>query len=92
MSRVETAEGVPFSEPPQVTVKVDRTHCEACKEPLDPNVMHKCEGNKEWEPVDLNKVDWMSTQPDLAKYKGACPIPHVEGKVCVFCNGTGVIE
>jgi len=33
------------TEPPVLLVSDSRTHCEACLEPLDPNVMHKCAGN-----------------------------------------------
>lgn len=40
-----------FSEPPVLAVKEGRTHCEACKEALDPTVMHKCHGNQEYQPV-----------------------------------------
>lgn len=47
---IETGFGKEFSEPPNVTVSAARTHCEACQEPLDPNVMHKCHGNKHYEP------------------------------------------
>lgn len=47
---IATGFGKEFSEPPNVTVSAARTHCEACQEPLDPNVMHKCHGNKQYEP------------------------------------------
>lgn len=57
MSRVETAEGIPFSEPPNVIVSSARSHCEACKEPLDPNVMHKCDGNKHYEPPVFSSTE-----------------------------------
>lgn len=33
------------TEPPLLAVSNSRTHCNACLEPLDPNVMHKCAGN-----------------------------------------------
>ena len=39
-----------ITDPPEVTVKTNRTHCEACGEKLDPNVMHKCAGNEEYKP------------------------------------------
>lgn len=34
------------TEPPVLLVSNSRTQCEACLEPLDPNVMHVCAGNK----------------------------------------------
>jgi hypothetical protein len=34
------------TEPPVLLVSNSRTHCDACLEPLDPNVMHICAGNK----------------------------------------------
>ena len=46
---VDTAFERHFSEPPVVAVKEGRTHCEACQEALDPNVMHKCHGNQEYQ-------------------------------------------
>jgi RNase P subunit RPR2 len=49
---VDTAFERHFSEPPVLSVKEGRTHCEACREPLDPNVMHKCHGNQEFQPAD----------------------------------------
>lgn len=35
-----------LTEPPVLQVSNSRTQCEACLEPLDPNVMHICAGNK----------------------------------------------
>ena len=54
---VDTAFERHFSEPPVVEVKEGRTHCEACKEPLDPNVMHKCHGNKEYQPPTYSSTE-----------------------------------
>jgi len=34
-----------LTEPPILLVSDSRTHCEACLQALDPNVMHKCAGN-----------------------------------------------
>lgn len=34
-----------LTEPPAVAVSNSRTHCDACLQGLDPNVMHKCAGN-----------------------------------------------
>jgi len=34
-----------LTEPPMLMVSNSRTHCEACDQSLDPNVMHKCAGN-----------------------------------------------
>lgn len=54
---VDTAFERHFSEPPVVAVKEGRTHCEACKEPLDPTVMHKCHGNQEYQaPVSHTEI------------------------------------
>ncbi len=39
------------TEPPVLTVKTDRTHCEYCQAPLDPTVYHKCAGNEEYKPA-----------------------------------------
>jgi len=33
------------TEPPVLLVSNSRTHCDACLEPLHPNVMHRCAGN-----------------------------------------------
>ena len=85
--QVDTALDRTFSEPPNVAVSATRTHCEACHEPLDPNVMHKCHGNKEWEPPVPKAV-----APDLSAYKGACPAVHVDGEVCDLCGGTGEVK
>ena len=49
---VDTAFERHFSEPPVVAVKEGRTHCEACKESLDPSVMHKCHGNREYQAAE----------------------------------------
>jgi len=54
---VDTAFERHFSEPPVVAVKEGRTHCEACKEPLNPDVMHKCHGNKEHEPPVFSSTE-----------------------------------
>lgn len=35
-----------LSDPPVLTLTKERTHCEACKEELKPNVAHECHGNK----------------------------------------------
>jgi len=40
-----------FSEPPVLTIKEGRTHCEACGAALAPDVMHKCAGNEEYKPL-----------------------------------------
>lgn len=54
---IETGFGKEFSEPPSVSVSDTRTHCEACKEPLDPSVMHKCHGNQEYQtPVSHTEI------------------------------------
>lgn len=34
-----------LTEPPVLLVSNSRTHCDACQQALDPNVMHKCAGN-----------------------------------------------
>lgn len=34
-----------LTEPPVLLVSNSRTHCDACGERLDPNVMHRCAGN-----------------------------------------------
>ena len=101
---IETGFGKEFSEPPNVTVSAARTHCEACKEPLDPNVMHNCHGNKEWKPTHVAIVETGDTpetrirpelrpavHPDLTNYKGVCPAVHVEGEICDWCENTGTI-
>jgi hypothetical protein len=31
-----------FSEPPELTVKTDRTHCERCKQPISADAFHSC--------------------------------------------------
>jgi len=54
---VDTAFERHFSEPPVVAVKEGRTHCEACKEPLDPTVMHKCHGNQEYQAPTVSATD-----------------------------------
>jgi len=54
---VDTAFELHFSEPPVVAVKEGRTHCEACKEPLDPAVMHKCHGNKEYQAPVISSTE-----------------------------------
>lgn len=54
--KVDTAFDRTFSEPPQVSVSGARTHCEACKEPLEPSVMHKCHGNKHYEPLVVSST------------------------------------
>lgn len=98
---VDTAFDRTFSDPPNVTVSAQRTHCEACQEPLDPHVMHKCAGNEEWKPP-LEQP----RHPDLTNYKGVCPgcngvgykivpadDPLVETRAhCGLCKGAGVIE
>lgn len=58
MTHIDTAFDRTFSEPPAVTVAENRTHCEACQEPLHPDVMHKCAGNEEWKlPVLTSPVE-----------------------------------
>lgn len=47
---MSTAESISMGFPPELTISKDRTHCEACKLPLDPAVMHRCAGNEEWKP------------------------------------------
>lgn len=47
---IETGFGKEFSEPPNVSVSGARINCEACGATLDVNVMHKCHGNKEYQP------------------------------------------
>ncbi len=84
---IDTALDRTFSEPPDVKVSATRTHCDACGEPLDVSVMHKCHGNKGCEPPVLQPA-----APDMTNYKGACPAVHVEGETCDWCGGTGVIE
>jgi transcription elongation factor Elf1 len=61
---VDTAFERHFSEPPVVTVKADRTHCEACQEPLDPSVMHKCHGNQEYQPPVISSTKITEACPD----------------------------
>jgi hypothetical protein len=51
------AEAGIITDPPEVTVKTNRTHCEHCQEPLDPTVFHKCAGNKEWQPETITAQD-----------------------------------
>ena len=34
-----------LTEPPLLAVSNSRTHCDACGERLDPNAMHRCDGN-----------------------------------------------
>jgi len=46
-----------LSDPPVLTVKENRTHCEACGAKLEPNVMHKCAGNEEWKPQTITSQD-----------------------------------
>jgi hypothetical protein len=75
-----------LSAPPDVTVRTGRTHCEHCKEALDPAVYHKCAGNEEYKPPAQ-----AAAMPNLAGYKGACPVVHVEGEACLLCDNTGVI-
>lgn len=94
---IETGFGKEFSEPPNVTVSAVRTHCEACKEPLDPNVMHKCHGNQEWKPTQdptprpEHYTAPEPAHPDLTNYQGSCPAVHIEGEVCDWCENTGTI-
>lgn len=48
-----TAETIATSDPPIVTATQDRTHCDACGAPLDPNVMHRCAANQPAPEVTL---------------------------------------
>ncbi len=63
---VDTAFERHFSEPPVVTVKTDRTHCEACKEPLAPDVMHKCAGNQEYQAPVISSTEITEKCPECA--------------------------
>lgn len=47
---MDSTEAGIFTEPPVLTHKTDRTHCEVCGALLDPNVLHKCAGNEEYKP------------------------------------------
>lgn len=80
---METADAGIITEPPVLTHKTDRTHCEHCKVELHPDVYHKCAGNEEYKPVP-------PMLPDLGSYSGKCP--RHEGPDCKLCGGTGVIE
>jgi hypothetical protein len=51
------AEAGIITDPPEVTVKTNRTHCEHCQEPLDPAVYHKCAGNEEYKPHSAGNPD-----------------------------------
>ncbi len=62
-NKVDTAFERHFSEPPVVAVKEGRTHCEACKEALDPTVLHKCHGNQEYQAPVYSTTDITETCP-----------------------------
>lgn len=67
---VDTAFERHFSEPPVVAVKEGRTHCEACKEPLDPNVMHKCHGNQEYQAPVFSSTEITEACPQCETGQG----------------------
>lgn len=67
---IETGFGKEFSEPPNVAVSAERTHCEACQEPLDPNVMHKCHGNKHYEPPVFSSTEITARCPECETGEG----------------------
>lgn len=67
---IETGFGKEFSEPPNVTVSGARTHCDACKEPLDPSVMHKCHGNQEYQAPVISSTEITEACPDC----GGAPV------------------
>jgi len=64
---VDTAFERHFSEPPVVAVKEGRTHCEACKEPLDPTMMHKCHGNQMYQPPVFSSTEITEKCPKCAE-------------------------
>ena len=61
---IETGFGKEFSEPPSVAVSTDRTHCSACKEPLDPAVMHQCHGNQQHQAPVVSFTDITEACPE----------------------------
>jgi hypothetical protein len=67
---VDTAFERHFSEPPVVAVKEGRTHCEACKEPLDPTVMHKCHGNQEYQAPVFSSTEVTEPCPECDTGEG----------------------
>jgi len=67
---VDTAFERHFSEPPVVAVKEGRTHCEACKEPLDPSVMHKCHGNQEYQAPVVSATEITQRCPECSTGEG----------------------
>lgn len=88
---IETGFGKEFSEPPNVTVSAARTHCEACQEPLDPNVMHKCHGNKHFEPRAVSHAHITEACPECDTGEGVLITAHVvQGQafsvVCKACR------
>lgn len=50
-------DSVSLSYPPVLTQSEARTHCDACKEALDPTVAHVCKGNAHWHPYAVDSVD-----------------------------------
>lgn len=82
-----------ITDPPILEHKEGRTHCEACQEPLQPDVLHKCHGNQEHQPSAP-----APRHPDLSNYQGVCPQchglptpPDEQAEPCDVCGGKGVI-
>lgn len=90
--RVETAFGREFSEPPNVSVSSSRTHCEACQEPLAPDVVHKCHGNKHYEPPVISSTEITQACPDCRGLNASVLIclwdgaPNTYVVVCKDCR------
>lgn len=67
-----SAEAGIITDPPEVTIKTNRTHCEHCKEPLAPDIVHKCAGNEKHHPSppwprDEQPQTWMHDSDNVAK-------------------------
>lgn len=45
-----TADAGIITDPPILTHETNRSNCGACGSSLDPNVQHRCWGNRPWEP------------------------------------------
>lgn len=64
--------GESFNEgfPPIVTESKGRTHCDACGDALAPDIMHKCDGNKEWKPPRrMDPTRWSPTEHAIFEAK-----------------------